>query len=829
MTRRKIEHLPHFFLSGTSTTEKYRSITAGPRPKPLPQLDRAVHGQALLQQINGLKEIAANAKLSQQAAGMDAGYGLQIQFRSFPDVELAFESLSRQKAGIELLNVKQDDNRISATVFVPDGRLDHFEKLITEYIEEKKDKSGNPRDHKALVNTIEDVRAAAFDALWTDSPEALPESDDEEIWWEVWLPVLDDRQGTKSRFQTVAEAIGFRFAGGEIAFPERTIVQMRGTVNQIKRSGMLLNNIAEIRRAKETAEFFDSLMPTEQRDWIDDLLERTSFPTVASPYVCILDTGVNNGHPLIAPFLLDDDMHAVDVEHGPADEYGHGTQMAGITLFGDLTDHLDSDQPIQLTHRIESVKLLRNNGDNGGRHHGHLTIEAVSRPEITAPERRRVYSMAVTAKDQRDRGRPSAWSAALDRLAADSDGDGLSPRLLVISAGNIEDYLAWLNYPNSNSTDGIHDPGQAWNPITVGAFTEKTLIAGEDIDTFTPIAPFGGLSPFSTTSVTWERMWALKPDVVLEGGNAAKEDNWAFSLPSLSLLTTHHLPESRLFSTINATSAATALCARMGAQLMDVYPNLWPETVRALIVHSAAWTEPMREAFMTGGTRTERLKRLIKHCGFGVPDLERAMWSAKNSLTLVIQETLQPFEKEKGKDAATRDMHLHRIPWPLEELEALGEVEVEMRVTLSYFIEPNPAERGIKGRYRYESHGLRFDVMRPLETEAAFRYRINRLVRDAEEGSPTDGSDPGWELGSKLRHLGSLHSDVWRGQAVQLAQRGTLAVFPALGWWKTRVALGRYNKSARYALVVSIRAPEVDVDLYSVVRNMVVVPVEISG
>ncbi len=49
-----------------------------------------------------------------------------------------------------------------------------------------------------------------------------------------------------------------------------------------------------------------------------------------------------------------------------------------------------------------------------------------------------------------------------------------------------------------------------------------------------------------------------------------------------------------------------------------------------------------------------------------------------------------------------------------------------MRVTLSYFIEPNPSERGFSARYRYESHGLRYDVKRPAESGADFRARIKR-------------------------------------------------------------------------------------------------------
>ena len=74
-------------------------------------------------------------------------------------------------------------------------------------------------------------------------------------------------------------------------------------------------------------------------------------------------------------------------------------------------------------------------------------------------------------------------------------------------AGNIQDPNAWLNYPDSNDTDGVHDPAQAWNALTVGASTELVRITEPDTDEYTPIAPRGGLSPFSTTSLTWEKYW----------------------------------------------------------------------------------------------------------------------------------------------------------------------------------------------------------------------------------------------------------------------------------------------------------------------------------
>ena len=95
----------------------------------------------------------------------------------------------------------------------------------------------------------------------------------------------------------------------------------------------------------------------------------------------------------------------------------------------------------------------------------------------------------------------------------------------------------------------------------------------------------------------------------------------AVTADSLSLLTAHHRPAERVFTTTNATSAAMALAARLAARIMVVYPMLWPETVRALIVHSAEWTEAMRRASLptTGAATKADYRHLVQRCGFGVP------------------------------------------------------------------------------------------------------------------------------------------------------------------------------------------------------------------
>ena len=115
---------------------------------------------------------------------------------------------------------------------------------------------------------------------------------------------------------------------------------------------------------------------------------------------------------------------------------------------------------------------------------------------------------------------------------------------------------------------------------------------------------------------------------------------------------------------------------------------------------------------------------LVRHCGWGVPDLEHALWSAANSVTLIVEDQVHPYKKD-GSTIKTRDMNFHELPWPKDELEALGATKVQMRVTLSYFIEPNPSARGSASKYHYPSHRLRFKVRHHRESEENFLARIN--------------------------------------------------------------------------------------------------------
>ena len=179
-----------------------------------PERDRVRHGGELQRQIDGLRSEAETAREAQQDAGMVDGLGLRLEFESFPDIQLAFESLARERSGIELFNVRHEENRTLATVFVPDGKLVIFENLISAYLDESRDTKTGPRNHR-LLNAISSIRAATLEALWTDTAE-FPSKEQGLIWWEVWLPVRGDRGATMDSFRERAGSPRYRGCPGRV-------------------------------------------------------------------------------------------------------------------------------------------------------------------------------------------------------------------------------------------------------------------------------------------------------------------------------------------------------------------------------------------------------------------------------------------------------------------------------------------------------------------------------------------------------------------------------------------------------------------------------------
>lgn len=847
------QQLPHLLISKPDIEPGYKSRSGGggSGPNYPPRTDVLEHGKYLRRRLD---ESWEQASANEQVIHAKTRSGIYLEFRGQAGYDLAIQSLEDMPSKVRLLNIRSSPTHTSerdeppppltpmATVYAPKEAYRVYADKLDDLLN-KTTPSGKPLN-APLFSSIEDISIALrAESFWTDSTTYLPR--DEPEWCEAWLKVdlepgiIDEATSSKlvvEQFVQLVNTLGVDVKEGYVTFPERAVVLIRASEAQLSQIVQHSDAIAEFRLAKETAEFWVTLENREQAEWVTDALGRLRVDQGTDVSVCILDAGVNSGHPLLAPVLALEDCQAIYPEWGvhDHDKQGHGTGMAGLAAYGDLQQCLSRLGAIQISHRLESVKLLPPRGVNEPELWADLTAQAISRAEIKAPERKRIVCMAVAASDTRDRGRPTSWSAGLDQLAAGVPDDS-QPRLIIVCAGNISDSNVAVNYPDAQLTDSVHDPGQAWNALTVGAYTDLTTISptlhGKPdplFDGLQVIAPAGGLSPFSTTSFTWDKPWPYKPDIVMEGGNLAYDGaNFVDDkLPQLSVLTTSNRADTSL-THFNMTSAATAQAAWYAAKVQSTYPAFWPETIRALLVHSAEWTPAMRAMFDTTN-KTDRA-RLLRVVGYGVPDLDRAMYSAANSLTLIAQQVLTPFKVGSSDQDSPNNMHFFRLPWPVEALQSLADdASVSMRVTLSYFIEPGPGVIDSSTHYRYRSHGLNFEINAPGESETSFLARINAAMKFDGEGGSNPSTSKHWRIGRDNRVRGSLHSDTWEGTAAELASSNLLAVYPTIGWWRTRTNLRRQNSEARYSLVVSIQTDAEDVDIYTPVAIQIAIPVPVT-
>lgn len=828
--------LRHIKIEGYSQTDEYVSPRRGNSP-PIKIQDRRVHGNKIREHINRIKEQFDSLKEVDLPDGIVRDDAVYVEFISDYDFEPAFDSLNSDAANpkFQLLNIKKETtgqgSRYRVNVMLTEGGISHFLTKVNEYISEntryKGEETQTPKSNR-LISNIESIQLATLEAFWTEPTENPFPLDNEIVWWEVWFRRKKGIEPT-SEYDKIIYQLGLvnaQISDQELIFPEHFIKLVKASPRQLSESLFLLDNLSELRKPKETADFFTNLNVTDKEDALIELQTRIENHTNDdSLAICILDAGVQKEHPLLRDFISDSNLHSYKPDDwgthdsGSGIQGGHGTGMAGLALYGDLTHAMDTRSNIQIYHQLESVKFINKPDAHDPVMYGAVTIDSASSPIVAAPFRSRIYCMAVTAKDLAYYGRPTSWSSSIDKFTFGSEDDHLEKQLFFVSAGNVlietpEEYL------NKNVYESVHDPAQAFNSITVGAYTDMDSFDSEKFPDSEVIAERGGMSPSNSTSILWENDWAIKPDLVMEGGNLANQRGDVIKPDSLQLLTTHKDYRTKILQTFGDTSAATALASRFAVQLKNEYPDLWPETIRGLMVHSADWTPAMLGGKSIHDVETlnkGEKRNLLRSFGYGVPNLKKALYSAKNSLTLITEKEITPYKKDGN--IKFNDIHYFELPWPVEVLqERLSEIDVKLNITLSYFIEPNPGSRKYSNKFSYQSHGLRFNVIKPNEDAETFHKRVNKNTR--EEGE-SGFSGESWIIKEQYRNKGSIHRDFWIGSGADLATRNQIAVYPVSGWYRMRKKLEKYDSSVRYSLIITIETPEINVDIYTPIRNLV--------
>jgi hypothetical protein len=134
-----MSELPHLRIPSNQTTENY--TYAGGTPQGVifqrPARNQPAHGVKIRAELDD-----AQAQAVQQRTATRQTYphlvqwqpeGVVLTFHSDPNFELKLDSLERLGAGIELLSCKEEDGVQIAQVFVPEGKLNEYLKLVNSY------------------------------------------------------------------------------------------------------------------------------------------------------------------------------------------------------------------------------------------------------------------------------------------------------------------------------------------------------------------------------------------------------------------------------------------------------------------------------------------------------------------------------------------------------------------------------------------------------------------------------------------------------------------------------------------------------------------------
>lgn len=732
-------------------------------------------------------------------------------------------------SGARLMNVRPvegNDQEEQVTLFLPREKSNWFNKKLNEYEREpegKEDENGEitvkDRKNQRLVNAVSDIETAGLMHFFSSQEEFLILQDGREREIEVWF---DEESYDDDTVRIKLRALHIEHGMRCLVFHQVIILLVTATARQLLQIVHSLKGVTEFRIYHSPSILLntDDVGAEEWMHIIKNDALRGEPPLVR---VAVLDTGVNPNHKLLSDFLPSERCFSVIESGNTLDQENHGTGLASLVLYGDLTDVIYKRQRVRITSDLTSVKILskKEGEENREEMYALITEDAML---VGRESGATILCSAVT-----DRKHPIHDAAATSTSAAIDDTlyhDGACDNVMLISAGNVE-YTGGIDYPDYLYLKSIQDPAQAWNAITVGAYTRKVTIKDPAYRNLPVIAPDGGVCPFSSTSVQWGAN-AIKPEIVMEGGNAVKGIGDTLDAPDdLSLVVANAgdgLAAGRFF-TSNATSAATGLAARLAAKIKYYNRTLNALSIRALLIHSADWTQEMITLCTENGVLNK--KTLLHSCGYGVPDENKAIVSSDNRVTFIAEDRLRPFVMGQANKLKFGHMNLYHLPWPKSLLAGLADVDVRLKITLSYYVKPSPGIRSRLNKYTYQSIRLKFDVKGSHESENEFKNRIKKASEDGEERVPDPELKNRWAIGITNRNQGSVISDNFTLNGASMAGCDTIAIFPSGGWFKNRPE--NLELEIPYSLVVTLETPSEDVMLYNEVESLIANPVEIQA
>ncbi|WML51711.1 S8 family peptidase [Neobacillus sp. PS3-12] len=531
-------------------------------------------------------------------------------------------------------------------------------------------------------------------------------------------------------------------------------------------------------------------------------------PDDDAPIVAVIDSGIEEAHKYIEPAVLVADSKCyVQGTTSVSDEVkdgGHGTRVAGAILY---PAGIPQEGTYKLPCYIRNARVLNENNE----HSVQCSIfppliikKVVDEFSKVAQRKTKIFNHSIAEIGSCEIKHMSPWAAEIDVQSYEND------ILFIQATGNIYDntikdfYKDGFTYPKYlfEEQSRIANPAQSMQALTVGSISHSNYETEDAIS-------IGFENEPSAFSRTGAGIWnSIKPDVVEYGGTWVKnkegEEIQLTTPPEVCPELLRTSPEGPAFSKdAIGTSFAAPKVAYIAAEIQKLFPTSSALLYRALIAQSARWPISVNKKF-------ENAQDIIRHVGYGLPNVIRATQNNEYRITLVTEETLFLSEGQA---------HIFKIPIP-EELSAVGEdFDILIEITLSYAAKPRNTRRTIS---RYLSTWLDWRCSKIGESIDSFAERI--LITGS---SVDDDGNFNWVIGEQSNHgqakdfsrsYSSLQKDWTIIRSNQLTDGFCVAVRGHKGW--------DANEPAKYSLVVSFEAINQDIEIYEKIRNLIEVEID---
>ena len=558
-------------------------------------------------------------------------------------------------------------------------------------------------------------------------------------------------------------------------------------------------------------------------------------PDADAPAVCVIDSGIQEGHFLLQPAIDQATSHCFLPQTDATDvaDYvppgGHGTRVAGAVLYGEA---IPANGAPKLPFWIQNARVLDANNSMPVEMFPPEVIRAAVERFHDSDRRTRIFNHSINGSTYCRTRYMSAWAAEIDALSAAYDV------LVIQSAGNlpiagvnpylgVQDHLAaGRDYPDYlyEPSTRIASPAQSLQALTVGSVAYGAFTDGA-WQTFAPEPEYPSAFSRSGPGI-WD---VIKPEVVEYGGDNVRNGNAppdvqhggriAAACPQL-VRSTMFPPGPAVDRDETGTSFAAPKVARIAARLQQLLPEEPALLYRALVVQSARWPawaeallaqlrDPESQNNQTARQQLiNQVSRLIRCFGYGVPDENRATVNTDHRTTFITGgET----------PIRARECHIYQISVPPALRSQADEFDIRIEVTLSYVAQPRRTRRHLR---RYLSTWVDWKSSKLGEGLADFRARA---LKDTEnDGEPLPGTALPWVL-NEASHFGVIRDTRRSNGTVQkdwavvksntLPDHFCIAVVGHPGWSHDP------DSAARYTLAVTLEILGQEISIYEPLRT----------